>query len=346
MVQEDLFALYNVLASERGTVLYSGSFPDDHTVRLIDIAERTLSTEERGGKSLQARAAFALIEAYQNIVRHRTEQSEGRALLVLAHGDNATTIITANDVRTAELAGLRASLDLLDGLDANALKRLFLDRLESGSTTARGGAGLGFIEMARRTGQPLAYRTAAVTPELHRFQLMINARGSDVQHGMPWAGALDRLSKATGLLLGIGGTQWHTEVEKRALKLLDDAPGVDATALSRAGLAALQVLHGLRIAESPALLLCRQDAAGCAVDLLVVTEPELNQAAHALIQELNAADPVKRRKAYHDALLRRGGPVEGWRTGLHDLALRAGHLSAVSRAATGADELLLIEARI
>lgn len=345
MVQEDLFALFNALASERGALLYAGAFPDEHTARLIDIAEQTLAMEDGGGKSARARTTFALIEAYQNIVRHRMVGSSGRELLVMAHGKAATSIVTANNVADHDLPGLRNALDRLEGLDTDALKRLFLSILNTGTTTARGGAGLGFIEMTRRTGNPLGHRIVPISAGLYRFQLLVNCAGIDPTHTMAWVDELDRLTKATGALLAIGGTEWSTVVEKRALLLLDDGPHVDATILSRAALAALQVLHGARVNGTPAMLVCRNLDGASMVNVLMTLEKERCASVLEEVKNLNSAGPEERKKRYRDALLRRGGPVEGWRTGLYDLAQRADTLAAMDRDGNGR-ALLLIEARI
>lgn len=346
MVQEDLFALFNALATERGTLLYGGNFPDEHTARFIDIAELTLATDEHVGKNHRARTTFALIEAYQNIVRHRIGSGSGRELLGLVHGDQGTTIITANDVHRDDLPGLRASLERVEGLDADALKRLFLNKLTGGPSTARGGAGLGFIEITRRTGQPLGHRIAPSTPDLHRFQLQINIGDVAEHRTMNWVAQLDKLGQATGLLLALGGTRWSTQVERLAFMLLDVQNGVDVTALSRAGLAALQVVHGLRKGDGPAMIIVRKDDEGCAVDMLVASDPAHTGDVLTRVKELNAADQDARRKAYNDALLRRKGPTPAWQTGLHDLSLRAVHLTGACRNLDAIGEAMLIEARI
>lgn len=346
MVQEDLFALFNALATERGTLLYGGSFPDDHTARLIDIAEQTVASEERTAKNLRARTTFALIEAYQNIVRHRTGTGPGRELLVLAHGERGTTIVTANDVQHEDLAALRASLERVEGLDADALKRLFLNKLTGGTGTSRGGAGLGFIEITRRTGQPLGYRIASLTPDLHRFQLMISIGEVDERRSMDWAAQLDQLGRSTGLLLGIGGTHWSTQVERQAFLMLDERSGTDTTALTRAGLAALQVVHGLREADGPAMVIFREDQEGSVVSMLVAGDPARQSDVVRQVNELNEADQSARRKIYNDALLRRKGPTLAWQLGLYDLSSRTLRLTAVAKSLGNGQQTMLIEARI
>jgi hypothetical protein len=345
MVQEDLFALFSALASERGVFLYSGTFPDEHTPRLIDISQQTLATQEGGDRSAMRRTTFALIEAYQNIVRHRMARSVNRDMLVLAHGKTATSIITANSVADVELPGLRSALGRLEGLDTDALKQLFISILQAGNTTARGGAGLGFIEMSRRTGNPLSHRIVPATSGLHRFHLLVNCTSMDPARNMAWVADLDRLSTATGVLLAIGGTEWSTTADKQVLLLLDDGPQVDTAALARAALAGLHVVHGLRENGAPALLLCRNAGGTPLVNVLVNIEKARVADVLGVVTSLNSASPKQRKEMCQEALLHTGGPVEAWRAGLCDLAQHASVLGAEERELNDRS-VLLIEARI
>lgn len=346
MVHEQLFSLFSSLAYVRGSMLYGGAFPDDHTARLIDIAERTLSDEKGSNKGLRARTTFALIEAYQNIVRHRTNTAGKRGLIALVHDDRHTEVMTANDVRDGDLPGLLRALKRIDGLGVDELKRLFMEKLTTGTTSARGGAGLGLIEMARRSGNALRHRTLPAGEGMHRFQLIISCAAQDELHGPDRFAELDEACHAVGLLAGIGGTVWSSDVEQHVLRIIEHEPDVQGTDLSRACLATLQMLHDLRPPNGPSLLLCRTDEQGCSIDMLTATDTTRSEKVLALTSRLNDASFADRRRAYHDALLGRVDKQEAWRTGLQDLAMRARSLEAVGRTLPEGAHVLLVEARI
>ena len=66
-----------------------------------------------------------------------------------------------------------SALRRLRGATSDQLRALFLARLSTGGTTARGGAGLGLIEMARRSGQALGHRIVPI--DAHRSLFVLHA---------------------------------------------------------------------------------------------------------------------------------------------------------------------------
>lgn len=94
------------------------------------------------------------------------------------------------------------------------------------------------------------------------------------------------------------------------------------------------------------LLLCRKDEQGRAIDMLTATDTARADQVLALTSTLNDTAHADRRRAYHDMLLGRVAKQEAWRTGLHDLALRARTLEAAERILPEGGHVLLVEARI
>jgi hypothetical protein len=170
-----VYTLYHELAGEQIVFAYSGRFPDDHTARLIALSEEQMDgTSDRTRKG---RLSFVLVESYQNIVRHRAPlppalmRTSGRSLFVLRMDDLGSEVITMNPVLPEEAEQLRTNLDLLGEMDQEGLKERSLQGLHRGQRTSRGGAGLGLIEMTRRSGHVLRYRFTEGGPGFTLFTL-------------------------------------------------------------------------------------------------------------------------------------------------------------------------------
>ncbi len=155
-------SLFQALRGDRSTFVYSGEFRDEHTARLIALGEASMDGANARSSS-KGRLAFVMVEAYQNIIRHKAplppqlEQAQGRSMFILRCGDNGQHVVAMNAVVKSEVPALRATLDSLKGLSAEELKSLFLAGLQKPENSARRGAGLGLIEMARRSGSDLGY---------------------------------------------------------------------------------------------------------------------------------------------------------------------------------------------
>ena len=346
LVQEQLYALFNALAHEQGSVVYAGAFPDDHTPRMIEVSERMLSEENGCGRELRSRTTFTLIEAYQNLVRHRARTTFGNAAILLLHGERNTDVMTVNEVRDEDVDALRRALTRTEGLDADALKRMFLETLTSGTTGPRGGAGLGLIEMARRSGHPLRYDIAPGAGPVHHFRLVVNCGEHAETKGPAWLAELEHNLKAVGLLAGAGGRTWYAGVEQKVLRMIEDEPGIPGPELARTCQATIAALGDLRRPGGGGLLLCRKDERGWCINLVVSTEDRMGKDVLSLLPTLNALTPLERRSAYHGALLGRTAAMEPWRTKFHELALRVRAMEATLRILPEDGPVLLVEGRI
>lgn len=162
-------ALFQVFKEERFAFGYSALFTDELTARLLDLAdavvESGITTVGHRGK-----LSFLLVEAYQNIIRHRAvlpeaiARGEGRCLFVFRSRLEGHNLVAINPVRKSDVPGLQAKLEAIKGLDKAELKDLFRNRLRAEHDGGRG-AGLGFIEMARRSENDLGYLLRGLGPD-------------------------------------------------------------------------------------------------------------------------------------------------------------------------------------
>ncbi len=136
---------------------YSGRFPDEHSARLIELGEALHGSGE-STLSSKGRLGYVMVEAYQNIVRHRAfplgEAAWGKLrnmflLRCLTHGH---VLITRNPVTCAQQQKLEKQLVDLRGKSMNELKELFMEAIQRPNDPGTRGAGLGLIEMVRRAG--------------------------------------------------------------------------------------------------------------------------------------------------------------------------------------------------
>ena len=172
-------SLYQALREDRSVFAYSGAFHDEHTGRLIALGEAAAEGGDGRGTA-RGRLAFIMVEAYQNILRHRAvlppqmERGEGRSLFLLRCGTNGQQVVVAvNPVKKSDVVGLRSALHRLHGMGPSQLKDLFLSGLQTTSDQLRRGAGLGLIEMARRSGSDLGYTLRGLGPDHELFILAV-----------------------------------------------------------------------------------------------------------------------------------------------------------------------------
>lgn len=187
MTEALLHSFHEALAGDGVALVYSGAFPDAHSARLIALCEAAFG-EVPEQRTLRSRVAFVLVEAYQNVVRHaayRAVPNNGQSLLLWRWSPQSCTVTTSNPLYAEEAKVLAAQLQELGTLDAEALKERYLERLQQKERTARGGAGLGLIELTRRAGSPLRHRIAPIDNGLQRIDLWVPMGGSSEAHASP-----------------------------------------------------------------------------------------------------------------------------------------------------------------
>lgn len=91
--------------------------------------------------------------------------------------DNGLELITRNPVRKEDMASLRNRIDHVNRHNRAELKQLYRDTITNGKFTMSGGAGLGFIEMAKASGSSLQYQFEDFSEEcvLYTLKVGLNA---------------------------------------------------------------------------------------------------------------------------------------------------------------------------
>lgn len=139
--------------------VYSGRFLDEHTSRLVELVQ-WLHLPDGDPPVSKGRLGYLMVEAYQNIVRHRaqgfagSDWGDGRCLFSLHARPEGQLLCTRNPVTTEQTGPLRQTLENLSGKDAAGLKQLYMESIQRPQDPGQRGAGLGLIEMARRSGHP------------------------------------------------------------------------------------------------------------------------------------------------------------------------------------------------
>lgn len=133
---------------------------------------------------MRKKVSFLMAECIQNIVRHGegdniveiTDQSE---MFFTRNIGETYFISSANLVDESKKEFLTEKLEQVNKLDKDGLKQLYLDILTNESLSEKGGAGLGLVEMARKSGQKLDFDFKTINDIYSFFYLQIKLKGKD-----------------------------------------------------------------------------------------------------------------------------------------------------------------------
>lgn len=175
LVLKDLF---KEIYQDDLTLAYAGKFSDSMTDKIIDMAEIYIKSHEQISK-LRKRTSFLVAECFQNVVRHgeknldSSQISMGKESFLIRFFRNKCFIASENTMPNDQVDMLRKKLDEVNKYDREELKALYKKSLEEGDLSEKGGAGLGLIEMARKTGNKLHYSFMSLDENRSAFYLML-----------------------------------------------------------------------------------------------------------------------------------------------------------------------------
>lgn len=118
------------------------------------------------------------IECAQNLYHHIEDKSDypikiNEAYLLILKNNSNFIIKTGNfiDIENSEILSLK--LDKINNLDNVGLKQLYLEALNDGNFSNKGTAGLGFIDMVRKSENKLKYEFIPIDNKYNFFILEI-----------------------------------------------------------------------------------------------------------------------------------------------------------------------------
>ena len=183
----NVYEVFKNLHNDNLSFIYQGSFNDEITERIIDISETNISTLQEQAK-ISNKVSFLLAECFQNVIRHGEFASsklsaENAGIFITRNIGKSYYISSANLIENKDVEGLRLKLEEINQLDPIDLKKLYLDVLSHNELSNKGGAGLGLIEMARKSGQKLEFDFEKVDEEFSYFYLQIKLRSPESTNG-------------------------------------------------------------------------------------------------------------------------------------------------------------------
>ena len=174
--------LFSKLNEYQLSYAYKGDFTKHLTDNILELAETGMQTESENNLT-KKKVYFIMVESLQNITRHQgtpeTRMLEG--FFSMNKYPSGYLITSGNIVENKDIDVLKQKLDKVNSLDGAQLKELYQEMLAEGSFSSKGGAGLGLIEMARKSGNKLTYHFEAVNADFSYFYFQCNIANKNAE---------------------------------------------------------------------------------------------------------------------------------------------------------------------
>jgi hypothetical protein len=153
-----IFDLHQDLSEHNLILAYEGEFTQEITKSILAMVERNM--DSTGEDSTIKRKVFnVMVESLQNIVKHADNHgnTSHAAVFMVGKQKERYTIISGNSMDNKNIDLVKGKIDTVNDLDKDGLKAYYKEIIKNTKISEKGGAGLGFVDMARKSGQKLVY---------------------------------------------------------------------------------------------------------------------------------------------------------------------------------------------
>ncbi len=145
-------------------LFYKGNVDSDVINQILDEVEDKMIQVNDQAK-LRKKVYNVLVESLQNLYHHvdkvpddyEDQTSEKFGMLIVQKVDKGYKIITGNFVKTDNVEKLEEKIKKINQSSHEEIKELYKFILNHQRISAKGGGGLGLVDIARKTGNKLIY---------------------------------------------------------------------------------------------------------------------------------------------------------------------------------------------
>lgn len=156
---QSVITLYEELTKNGIYIVYIGKFTQKVTSMFSTMLEEELGKKSEDKKT-RRRVYHAMVEIMQNIQRHAEQYSEeafSNGLFMIGKKDKVYYIITLNKVNAENEKRIITAINEVNNASKEELNKMYKNQLKNGKINKDGGAGLGLIDIVRKTENKIDY---------------------------------------------------------------------------------------------------------------------------------------------------------------------------------------------
>ena len=153
-----LYDFHNQMEDNDIIMVYQGDFSQELIKTVLSFTELKFNSEDLGNNT-KRRIFNLMVECLQNVSKHQFkgqhDDPRKASMFMIGYTDEDFLIISSNPIHNIHIPKLEQILKQVNSLDKDGLKQLYKKvRLEN-TFSDRAGAGIGIIDMARKSGKKL-----------------------------------------------------------------------------------------------------------------------------------------------------------------------------------------------
>ena len=172
-----IYELHKTMVARNLILIYEGEFTQEITKSVLAMAERNMDALKEDA-SIRRKVFNVMVECLQNIVKHaddienNLDSEYNSAIFMVGKHEDKYVVTSGNPITNDKIPILKEKLSHINELDKEGLKEYYKDIIKKNKgLSSKGGAGLGFIDMSRKSGQKLQFDFEPINNEISFFSL-------------------------------------------------------------------------------------------------------------------------------------------------------------------------------
>ncbi len=143
-------------------LIYEGEVNQDITKTFTSMTQKNLE-EGEASLPIKKRVYHVMVECLQNIGKH-TDNIEsglpeipGTGIFMVSKSTDGYFVVTGNPVANTRVAAITEMIETVNGMDRDEIKAYYKKKILESRISDKGGAGLGFIDIVKKTGNKIEF---------------------------------------------------------------------------------------------------------------------------------------------------------------------------------------------
>lgn len=174
----DVNEYYSKLNGDDVLIAYKGNVTSELISNVLEVVEARMEDYSEASK-IRKKVYNVLVESLQNLYHHieilppelQKQFDEKFGILVVSRVESKYKISTGNFIEADKVAQLKGKIDKINAMTPEELKEMYKFILNHQRLSEKGGGGLGLVDIARKTGNPLDYNFNKYNDEYSFFNL-------------------------------------------------------------------------------------------------------------------------------------------------------------------------------
>jgi len=178
MKAQSILDIFNLMTNGRVIYVFHGEFNYKLVNTLLTDIKKELSLF-RERKRAAKKTYKVLVECLENIHRHTSRPSIedehlNEGIFTLLQNEDGFSVVVGNVIEANDVEPIKKRIEEVNKMDADMLKQRYREMIREATISDKGGAGLGLIDMAMKSGSQLQYEFDKHINEKYFFTLRVD----------------------------------------------------------------------------------------------------------------------------------------------------------------------------